>query len=383
MAPLTDDDVLRRCEELAPVLAARADEAEDRRRIHDETMADIEDLLSIVVPTSLGGHGLGLDTLAHGTRIMAHGDVASAWVLSFLIMHSWLLAKFPAGRRGEFFPEGRPWALAPAPLAPTGTATPAEGGYRLSGRWEWATGSSHAEWVMVHAIEEGPELGTRFAVLPVGEVTIEDNWHTSGMRATASNAVRVDDVFVPADRTVGATKLMHRPDSVDGDGMAGLAIPPVLALMASAPAMGAAEGAVEWFRERSQERVLAFTMGDRQKDQPAAQMRYAAAFSDLCALRSRWDAAIDAVASAEPPLTDEQRVEARLAAAATVRGARAVIATIAEGSGGSAYFHDSPLQRWQRDVEVLKGHAIFDWDRTTELAGRVLLGTPLGPHDMA
>lgn len=147
--------------------------------------------------------------------------------------------------------------------------------------------------------------------------------------------------------------------------------------------MGAAEAAVDWFGERAQARVLAYTMGDIQKEQPAAQMRYARAVSDLAALRAGWDRAIDEVAGATPPLTDEQRVRARLAAAATVRGARAIIADIAEGSGGSAYFRDSPLQRIQRDVEVLKGHVIFDWDRTTELAGRVLLGAPLGPHDMA
>ena len=72
----------------------------------------------------------------------------------------------------------------------------------------------------------------------------------------------------------------------------------------------------------------------------------------------------------------------RLTAAATVRAARSIVGTIAEGAGASVYFNSSPFQRIQRDLEVLKGHVIFDWDRTTELAGRVALDLPVKPTDM-
>lgn len=82
-------------------------------------------------------------------------------------------------------------------------------------------------------------------------------------------------------------------------------------------------------------------------------------------------------------MSDEERTDARLMAAATVRDARRLIGRVCEGSGASVYFSDAPLQRLQRDVEVLKGHVIFDWDRTTELAGRVTLGERLRPGDMA
>lgn len=78
----------------------------------------------------------------------------------------------------------------------------------------------------------------------------------------------------------------------------------------------------------------------------------------------------------------ERRMALRLAAAATVRSARSIVGTIAEGAGASVYFAQSPFQRFQRDLEVLKGHVIFDWDRTAQLAGRVALGLPLQPTDM-
>lgn len=127
--------------------------------------------------------------------------------------------------------------------------------------------------------------------------------------------------------------------------------------------------------------MLAYSLGDKAIDQPAARMRLGSVVSDLAAARARWDAAVaelDGSSGAEG-ISVEQRMAFRLTAAATVRAARSVVATIAEGAGASVYFSSSPFQRVQRDLEVLKGHVIFDWDRTTELAGRVALGLPLAP----
>ncbi|MDG2304468.1 MAG: acyl-CoA dehydrogenase [Candidatus Binatia bacterium] len=349
-------------------------------------MADLVDLdlLRMVVPTSLGGHGLGVSSLARSTRILGQGCAASAWTVSFLILHSWMLGKFPAAARPELFPPGHPWASAAAPLAPTGTLTATEGGFLVDGRWEWATGVHHADWVMVHAVQAEPELVTRFVVVRRSEVTIDDVWHTSGMCATGSDAVRLEQVFVPSHRAMLAAQLMFGGDVLDGDGMSMLPMPPVLALVAAAPALGAAERAVALYRERIAARVLAYSLGDRAVEQPAAQMRLGTVVSELAGARSRWDVAIDELegcaGTGNVPL--ERRMALRLTAAATVRAARSIVGTIAEGAGASVYFNSSPFQRIQRDLEVLKGHVIFDWDRTTELAGRVALDLPVKPTDM-
>jgi 3-hydroxy-9,10-secoandrosta-1,3,5(10)-triene-9,17-dione monooxygenase len=394
MAVITEldhDGFLDACAALAPALRARAEEAEALRQLPEATVKDARegDLFPAVVPTSLGGQGLGLEALAQGTRLLAQGCPASAWTLSFLMMHSWLLAKFPPEARAEVFAEA-PYALTPAPLAPTGTATPHPGGYRVDGRWEWATGVCHADWVLVHALASESDPTTLFLVLPRNEVRVDDVWHTSGMRATGSNTVHVDGRFVPAHRATPARALLdgtdpaNAADTAEGDGMARHPVPSVLALVSAAPALGAAEAAVALFRERLAERVLAYTLGDRQREQPAAQVRLATAMSDLAAARTRWDRAIADIVDAcsASGADDELRVATRLAAAATVRAARGVITTVCEGSGASVYYSTAPLQRLQRDVEVLKGHVIFDWDRTTELAGRFALGFPLRPTDL-
>lgn len=379
-------DFVQRCDSMVEGLAERADEAEVLRRLPPDTIAAARDadLLRCVVPSELGGSGLGLRELAHGTRTLAHGCPASAWTLSFFMLHAWLLAGLPASGRGEVFSAG-PTPLAPAPLAPTGRAVPVEGGFLVSGSWDWATGVCHADWVMVHTVQTGPDLTTRFAVLPIDSVQVQDVWFTSGMRATGSNRVLIDSAFVPESLTIEARGLMDgTSEPLTGDGMAGLPVPPVLALVASAAAVGAAEAALETYRDRVSQRVLAYTLGERAVEQPAAQIRLAAAVADLRGIRALWDSTIDAlVAAADDGSVDvDMRVRARLAAASVVRQSRRVIADICEGAGASVYMSDHPLQRLQRDVETLKGHVIFDWDRTAELAGRHELGLELRPTDL-
>jgi alkylation response protein AidB-like acyl-CoA dehydrogenase len=206
------------------------------------------------------------------------------------MMHGWLLSKFPAEGRAELFADG-PVVLAPAPLAPTGMVTVVDGGYRLTGRWEWATGVMHSDWVLVHAIQTEPEFTTLFLVVPRAEVEVDDIWFTSGMRATGSNTLRIENRFVPHYRAMPARSMSYGGASLEGDGLAGHPVLSVLALVAAAPALGAAEAAVDLFKRRLAERVLAYSLGDRQREQPASQVRLATALSDLRSARLRWDAA--------------------------------------------------------------------------------------------
>ena len=380
---MDDGGFVETCRSLAPMLAAGAEEGEALRRIPQHVMDGIaaSGILRAVIPKSLGGLGLSFGAVVEGTRELARGCPATAWTTSFLITHAWMLTRFPAASHGDLF-GGSKVPTAAAPLTPRGVLAGTDGGFVVSGRWEWSTGVNNADWVIVHGFDQTVEFGTRFAVLPVSDVKIEDTWHTSGMRATGSNTVVVDDVFVPAERTCEGRALREATESVADDRHSLLPLVSILSLIASAPAVGAAEAALELYRERLAERVLAYSLGDKAADQPVAQARLAAVTSDLTTMLAGWRAATnDLLASSGPD--DLLRVRTRLAAAAAVRASRLIVGTIGEGAGASVYATSHPLQRLQRDVETLKGHVIFDWDRTTELAGRVMLGHPLGPIDMA
>ena len=139
-------------------------------------------------------------------RRMAHGCASSAWTLGFYTLHNWMMALFGEQAQEEAFAT-RPF-LAPAPLAPTGRGVSVDGGIRLSGRWSWATGVMHGNWIIVGALC-GPDDGIypALALLPIGDAAIEDVWHTDGMCATGSNDVVITDAFVPAHRLVRVTDI--------------------------------------------------------------------------------------------------------------------------------------------------------------------------------
>jgi alkylation response protein AidB-like acyl-CoA dehydrogenase len=380
-------EVLAVAADLVPLLVRDAEQAEEERRVTDAVMAaaDERGLFALAVPRAHGGLGLGLEPLAQLTRLLGTGCPASAWTISFLVLHNGLLARCSEALQAEVF-AGRGYALLPAPLAPTGTLTPVEGGWELRGRWEWATGVNHADWVMVNALEVGADaIAPRFAVLPIDEVEVDDVWFTSGMRATGSNTVRVEGVVVPAHRTIAMADMVEARPAAPGHDLGRYPLMPALALIAAAPALGAAEAAVDAYADRLRERVLAYTLGEKAVDQPAAQIRLATALADVRAAGAVFDDAIarlDAAVDAPGGATTSDRMAARLAAANVVRMSRDVIGHVCAGAGASVYFSRSPLQRLQRDVEVLKGHVIFDWDRTAELAGRIELGLEVRPTDL-
>jgi len=289
-----------------------------------------------------------------------------------------MLALFGEQAQREAFAD-RPF-LAPAPLAPTGRGLPADGGIRLSGRWSWATGVMHGNWIIVAALC-GPENGLypAMALLPISDVTVVDVWQTAGMRATGSNDVVITDAFVPEHRLVAVSDIYS--GTAPGAGLHDAAtyrwpMVPALALLAAMPALGSAERVTSIYAERLAQRVLAYE-GVTQKDKPLAQARLASARVRLRALHGLLDdtvGQIENLLATGDPVPRLVRGEARLAAAHIVHEARAVIGDLLEASGASAHFIDSPLQRFKRDVDMLAGHVVFDYDTSRELAGALALG---------
>ena len=380
MLTVSDDFVTR--------LAQRAAEAEDLRRLPDATIADFraEGMGRLLLPARYGGEQAPFSAILEPVRRMAHGCASSAWTLGFYILHNWMLALFDERAQDEVFTDGP--VLCPAPLAPTGRGLPVEGGVRLSGRWSWATGIMAADWVMVGALC-GPddEMYPALALLPADQVRVEDVWHPAGMRATGSNDVVVDDVMVPEQRLVKVADIYA--GTAPGAALHGAAtyrwpMVPALALVASMPALGAAEHVADVFAARLGERVLAYS-GVAQKQQPAAQIRLGDARVRLRALDGLLR---ETVATLESMVADGARIpravraRARVAAAHIVHESRSVIADLLESSGASAQFLDSPLQRAKRDVDVISGHVVFDYDVSRELAGALEIGVPISPIAM-
>lgn len=361
-------------------LAARAEEAEKLRRLPEATVADFTatGLPELLVPKQFGGQQANFPAILDPVRRMAHGCTSSAWTLGFYTLHNWMLALFGEQAQEEAFAT-RPF-LAPAPLAPTGRGVPVDGGIRLTGRWSWATGVMAGNWTIVGALA-GPDddIYPALALLPASDFAIEDVWHTDGMRATGSNDIVVSDVFVPEHRLVRVADIYGGTApgaSLHDSSTYRWPMVPALALLAAMPALGSAERVAELYSERLAGRVLAYE-GVMQKDKPIAQAHLGEARVRLRALRGLLADAVGTIedlVDAGDPVPRAVRGDARLAAAHIVHESRAVIATLTEASGASAHFLSSPLQRFKRDVDVISGHVVFDYDASRELAGALALG---------
>ena len=374
-APITPDFVTR--------LAERAAEGERLRRLPPGTVSDpaVTAFVELLVPARYGGAQAPFREILEPVRQMAHGCASSAWTIGFYGLHNWMLALFSEQAQAEAFAT-RPF-FAPAPLAPTGRGAACEGGIRLTGRWSWATGVMDGNWIMVGVLREHAD-GVRpvLALLPMADAQIMDVWHTDGMRATGSNDVVIDDAFVPEHRIVSVADIY----SGAAPGAAVHDCPtyrwpmvPALALLAAMPALGSAERAAEIYAERLAERFLAYE-GVMQKDKPIAAAHLGLAQVKLRALRALVTdtvARIDELVDAGEPVARAVRGEARLAAAHVVHESRSVIADLLGASGASAHFLDNPLQRIKRDVDVIAGHVVFDYDTSRELAGALALGVPI------
>ncbi|MCP3854849.1 MAG: acyl-CoA dehydrogenase [Actinomycetia bacterium] len=379
---MNHDELMAWAGEMVGPLRQRAAETEQLRQLPVTTVGEAEaaGYFSMVVPEDAGGWGLGLRSLTQSTRALAHGCMSSAWTLSFLALHNWFVARSPRELQDVLFAP-RPCARIPCPLAPTGTATPVDGGYQISGRWQWATGVQHADWVMVNCmVDRDGAPASMFCLAPIGDVEVEDVWHTSGMRGTGSNDVVADGLFVPEHLTVDAADF--RGDSPPGaqvrsDPFVTYPLTPVLALVASAPAVGGAEAAVDLFRDYVKSRVLPYSLGDQQAEQPASQVRLAEARATARAARLVWEDALEelcTVYDAGGQIDRADRGRFRLATAHAVRLSLQAVNIAVEGAGASVHFADSPLGRIHRDMTTLKGHVVYDWDRAAQLAGKLELG---------
>ena len=381
----SEDALRRRALELVPVLRERAAESEALRQLPASTLADYEaaEFLAAMRPTEVGGLEISLGAWVDITRTLARGDASAGWVGSFLMSHAWLLTKLSKEAQEDVF-RGQPWALAAAAAAPPGRADRVAGGYRISGRWRFASGIMHSTWVILMVASD---KGMLTCVVPMSDVTIHDTWQVPGMKATGSNDVEAIDVFVPEYLAVGFDQVTL-PDNPGANAysypLLRYPMHRVLPLIHPAVAIGVAEAMLDLFRERLGTRVRIQTRGAIADEATTHETYGEAFFAVRCAdlmLRNAVEI-VDAAfgTDAAPGLTLDQRAELNLSVAGAGVQAFRAVDLLVQASGASALRTGSPIDRICRDTQVMRNHGVLDWRYTAAISGRVLLGKGLGAH---
>ncbi len=375
-------ELIERARALAPLLAEHAAEAERLRKPTDAVIRALEDsgVFRLMVPRRYGGLELDLDTFLEVGLALGEGDASMAWIATFYIEHNWMLCQFPESFQDELYADCA-WILAPGSITPNGKAHAVDGGYELSGRWQWATGAMHASWMIVGAMIDAPggTPGFNFLAVPASEVEIEDTWHVDGMCGTGSNDIVIEDVFVPEDRSVPILDMSlgkAHGARIHPTPLYRTPMLPILGLAASTPAVGQARAAVRGFRERVERRVL--FGGQSQADKPAAQIRLARAEVEARQAELLLREVVREISVLREDATVGDRARWLAWIAFAVQQSRRVLASIAEASGASAHFLSDSLQRSVRDLNTLSAHTVFDLDNRLEIHGRAMLGLDPG-----
>jgi 3-hydroxy-9,10-secoandrosta-1,3,5(10)-triene-9,17-dione monooxygenase len=385
-------EVLAGVTDLLPVLRARAQEAEDIRNVPAETVKSLAEtgFFRLLQPASYGG--LEADPLAHYTavRLLAGACGSTGWVASVIGVHAWQLALFPPRAQEDVWGADR-GTLACSSYAPTGQARVVEGGYRLSGRWSFSSGSAHAAWVLLGAIatdDDGKPADFRTFLLPASDYVIDDVWDTIGLRGTGSNDIVVDGAFVPAYRSISFAdhmKLYGPGQELNPGPLYRLPYGSVFTYTITAPVIGMATGAYDAHVAYQRDRVRAAYIGQKAREDPFSQVRIAEASSLIdgawLALERNFTELIGhARAGRKLPIPLRLRVR-RDQVSGTSQAIRAVD-LLFENSGGRALKAGTPLQRFWRDAHAGRAHAINDLEKTLSAFGRGELGVELPPDAM-
>jgi 3-hydroxy-9,10-secoandrosta-1,3,5(10)-triene-9,17-dione monooxygenase len=198
-------EIIARARALIPTLVDRSLDARRRRRIPDETIADMHraGFFHALQPQRWGGYEMDLNTFYEIQLALAEGDMSTAWIYGVCGVHPWFLAQLDDRAAQEVWDRDSS-ALICSSLMPAGNATTTDGGHRLSGRWKYASCCDHCDWALLGAMvaaEGGGPPGVRIFLLPRKDYESVDTWHVSGLQATGSWDIIVDDAFVPGHRS--------------------------------------------------------------------------------------------------------------------------------------------------------------------------------------
>ena len=381
---LTALQAVQAATEMVPRLAARAAESERMRRVHPDTIAELNSsgLMRLMQPARFGGSELGLDDLMNVVFELARGCASTAWVYSNLASHSWNLGQFELKAQEDIWLED-PNALAATGLAfPCGRAVPVEGGYRLTGLWPFGSGVDASTWMLVGAMTEraGGAPERRFFLVPQPDFKSQDNWSSYGLTATGSHDVKIHDAFVPEHRTVSAEVFAAGQNlpgaSLYENPLFSMPTFAAFAYILSSIPVATAKAAVEQFTSGMRARAGTYT-GTRVAELSSVQARIADAASCVefaeTVLRRDWQTLEANVRDGEFPSMETKLRWKRNVAFATGLAVRAIDALMpAAGAGGLKM--ELPLQRQFRDIHAASSHIALTWDVHAAAYGQSALG---------
>lgn len=367
---------------LAPRIEQTRAASAEHRRLPDELARAMAGagLFALLVPRALGG--LELDPLAAADVVeqASRIDGSAGWAVMIGSQSAWFAAFLPRPVAEQVV--GRPAATLAGALRPGGRAVPVDGGYRVSGQWEFASGCTYADHLYGTCVVEhaGRPREMRLVYVPAAEATVLDTWRAVGLRATGSHDFLLQDVTVAEEWTLPMPVLSAAPH--DGplyrDGYQNLAF-----VLQAAQALGVARGALVAFTELAAGTVR-WLSGAPLRDRPAVQAAVAQTEAEVASARAWLRETVadvwDTVLAGDPP-GSQQRTRVRLAITHGISTAVVAADVLQRAAGAVTVPEEHPLQRRFQDLRTAAAH-IQASPSIFELTGALLLGAQVPPSPL-
>lgn len=376
---MSTDAILASVRELLPTIRNKSAEIEQARRMPRDLVDQLRKtgVFGLTIPRAIGGHEADPFEILGAIEMVAAADGSVGWC-TMIANGNNIAAGYmnEAGAREVFADPRAPTA---GIAAPAGAAVRENGGYRINGRWPFASGITHSDWLWAGCLvmengqprmtPMGPEIV--HVCMPVREVEIHDTWYVSGLCGTGSNDFTAKNVFVPQHRTFALLDPRgHRTEPLYRMPALGMFVYQLVAV-----SLGIARRALDELMELAQTKVPSLyttVLADR----PLAQVELARAEAALGGARALLFDIVGGIwrtvqAGDEP--SKRQLAMGRIASLNVVETAATVTRTASTLAGGSSIYSKSSLQRHMRDADAVTHHftvAQHAWEE----AGRVLLG---------
>ena len=384
----TREQLVGQATELAPQLRANASWARENRRQHESTIEALASagIFRLRVPRRYGGYEADTRTLVEIGTALARGDASASWVASVYWIPTWMAGLFPDEVQDKVF--ATPDVRICGTLSPTAMAAPADGGIVVNGKWGFISGALHSHWQEIVAIlptEDGRPLPI-VALVPMSDLQIVDDWHTSGLQGTGSVSTVAENVFVPAARFLPLPMVLEGQSAsrLNADlPMYRAPLLPVASASSVGTVLGLAQAAQEAFLERLPSRKITYTDYHSQAEAPLTHLQVATASMKVDEAgfhADRLAGLVDGKCAEGSAWTMAERVRARADMGALGQLAKEAVDIFSNASGGSSIYDGVPIQQLTRDMHAAGLHALMHPDTNIELYGRVLCG--LAPNTL-
>ena len=376
--------------DMVPALRERAAHIEAGRNVPSDIISEFVKVgfFKVLQPAHYGGYELDYGAIQLDLAgEIGRGCASSAWVMTVLAAHSWMLGMLPQEAQDDVWGKNPDALICSGVIPEKARAEPRPGGVSVSGQWRFSSGVDHAQWALlgVPLVRENTQQMI-WVLVPRENFTVEDGWFVSGMRGTGSKDLTLHDVFVPEHRTASLTDpLADRLKTPGGATIGHIYRLPLFAVFPyniCAPALGIARGAIEHYGANMKAR-FARQQGSPPPPLDPLLLRFAEATAQV-------DAGAALLYHNARELNEQMRLHHALSVEQSARYARDLafatglftkaVGNIAYASGAHGLFDTNPIQRAMRDIQAVNVHIGLRWEARASNYVRAAFG--LEPNAM-